>query len=422
MSLLMRQTVPERLSRAAFFIACLLPFSLALQRVPMEVSVALISVFFVAHSALTRQWEWARTAEMTGLFTLWGYVILNTVIRFGSLDANQLLQAVLWGRFVLLYAALRFWLLPTARSRDVLSCVALAILLFLLLDGLYQYVSGFSISGHNMSAKGRLTSIMQHSNLGNLMLKVMIVVLGWQLHRALQQQARRRAWAVGGLALAMCAFIPLTAERATTLLLLLGLGVFIASVFVFMAQYRRSMLWLAVVCVGLGALIGATQTNVQKRAVFFYEQMQDFPNTVYGQIYKAAWHIWQEHPFFGVGRKQYHVACLSIKERIGVYYCDAHTHNIYLQWLAEQGVAGFALFVLAMAGIVKSGMTQARASATAGSLMPFFSLAAGAIVLFPVMLTQNIFSNWPGVLFWYSLGLAAAFVSPLRDDAREKNT
>lgn len=401
----------SRLTPVAFWLACLMPLWLALERVPMEVSTGCIAVFFLLYSYSVRDWRWLCTTEMRWLLLVWFYLMLNTLLHLGEVEAKQFLQSVLWVRFILLYAALRFWLLGSHAQRTRLAQVVLVTLTLLMLDGLYQYLTGFSLSGHQMSLKGRLTGIMQHSNIGNLLLKTMLVALGYGLDRALKAGRRSQAWGFFLWGLALCAFIPLTAERATTILLMISLCTLLGAFFIMQPQWRIRIFCVFLCVVALGMLIGMTQTNVQKRAVFFQEQIQDFSNTPYGQLYQAAWVIWRDHPWLGVGRKQFYDACLAVQQNAGLTYCDIHPHNIYLQWLAEQGGIGFMLFLLALATLCRQGWREGRAQLAQGSVVPFFSLAAMVVLLFPVMVTQNMFSNWPGVLFWYSLGLAMAMMA-----------
>jgi O-antigen ligase len=175
--------------------------------------------------------------------------------------------------------------------------------------------------------------------------------------------------------------------------------------------------WLIIGGAGIAAmmgLVGATQPVVQQKIGYFIEQMSDFGNTPYGQLYTAAWRLWQQHPVTGIGPQQFLEACRP--EVLQVSYCDVHPHNMYMEWLVATGLPGILLFVGAMALILRRFLREAPFSGTR-SILTACGLSEFAAVLFPFVVTQSVFSNWSAALFWYSLGLGMSLLQ-LAPDTR----
>ena len=69
------------------------------------------------------------------------------------------------------------------------------------------------------------------------------------------------------------------------------------------------------------------------------------------------------------------------------------------------GLIGFLLFVTVMTILVWR-IIQLPVLRGENGIAAIFSGGTFAVLLFPIIVTQSVFSNWPGMLFWYSLSLA----------------
>ena len=99
-------------------------------------------------------------------------------------------------------------------------------------------------------------------------------------------------------------------------------------------------------------------------------EIKDYSNSAYGSLPLTAFKMFKTHPIFGIGLKNYRVACQKdeflSEGHLGTGYgvspwkghynqelkkrfeatCSSHPHNLYLTWLAETGFIGFFLFTL----------------------------------------------------------------------------
>lgn len=393
-----------RMDRLLLWMLCAMPFLLACGRAPADIGVVVLAVLLLVRSAATRDWQWLRLRDVQLLLALWVY--LCAASSFTGLGyQSPLYMAAGWVRFPLFYACMRSRLRDGA-SVMLLARATFAAVLLVTLDSYWQYATGTSLTGRPMLGE-RLSGSLSNANVGNLLLKLTFPAFGVLLLHGLVHGKRAERWALAALAACVAGLIPLTGERSSTLLLLVGLAVGGTVLALRQPEMRRVM--LRAVCVVLaGMALVATQSVVQQRAALLVAQISDFWSSVYGQIFTAAVTMWRAQPFFGVGLHRFHEACQPLMQAGTVTVCDIHAHNIYLQFLAETGLAGAALFLLFALWCARAWRRAWASHGGAAAPVLAGSGATLAMLLFPVIVTQNIFSNWPGALFWFSAGMAIA--------------
>ena len=143
--------------------------------------------------------------------------------------------------------------------------------------------------------------------------------------------------------------------------------------------------------------------------------------------------MFKTNPIFGIGLKNYRVACerdefLSeghkgtgygvspwkghYNQGLKAYYestCSGHPHNLYLTWLAETGFLGFTLFILFLFFILKKIIKNKK-------IINKEIVVLGILItlipkLIPMMPSLNFFSNWNAVCFWLLIGWLLSFYS-----------
>ncbi len=135
--------------------------------------------------------------------------------------------------------------------------------------------------------------------------------------------------------------------------------------------------------------------------------------------WQAAWYMFLDHPWLGVGVGNY-------AEAYPNYYLDnwieplGHAHNYYLNTLAELGVLGFGLLLLALALLFRGLVGALRASQASASHDRRFwrALVAGILGSFVVFCVHNLFDNLlvhsVNVQMGFLLGLALSAADRLR--------
>ncbi len=400
------------LRRAALGLLVLLPWMLLLARAGAEISVAAIDLFFLAHAARTRDWQWLRAPFMRAGLLAWLWLLL-IVSPFALAPEISVLQALLWGRYLLLVAAIRYWLVVDARACRWVAYSLVPLLFFCAVDTLWQYHTGLSLTQHHVTEAGRLTGPFKTPKIGIFMAKLMLVAMA--VLCAAQLKARRGGYVLALVMLAAFAAILLTGERTAAMMLILGFALIGAVVYIRVAKARRRVALLAVVALGMVCYLLATQYWVQETLGRAQSHISHFWESPYGKVFTAAMQVGREHWLTGTGVQGFRRVISERfndpvgREALGENYL--HAHNPYLEWFAEAGLVGLLLFTTLVVILAREGWQRLREGQGRQLVGAAVFMAVWLINFFPFMAVQSYFSNWAGILVWYTVGVAYASIN-----------
>lgn len=403
--------------------ACLLTWSLpaivVIGRAPADVAISLVALLFLARSALIRDWQWLSTPWLRVALVLWLYLVAASA--FALDPGNAFGRAVPWVRYVLFAAAVQHWVLADRQRRHLMVWTAGIVLAFVAADTMVQFAFGVDVFGLERPFPNRLSGPFRDAVVGTFLVKLIFPVLGAVLGWAVLAKSSSRTVLAIAVIVALAAVIFVTGERIPFLLFALGMCL----LFSVLPGVRRPLFVAVVVAAIVVGGLAASSPTVGNRMIHqTVGQMSDFWSTAYGRTYATAFEMWQRHPVFGVGLKNYRIECPSpAYDRFGAEEtrCQEHPHNVYLEWLVEAGAIGFLGF-LALIGFW--GREFARALSRAG-LDRFVAVGAVTnVVLFlwPLMSSMSLFSNFNATLFWFAVAwaLAATMPRPGRPEARPR--
>lgn len=395
----------------AYGLMLLLPWMFLCSRAGMEIAAALIGVLFLWRSAAMRDWGWLREPAVRIALVAWGWLLLTSLL---TPDAAKVVgKAAPWVRFILLYAAMRYWLLPGKNAITLFGSMLMGFLLFCAGDTLWQYATGMSLTGHPVWESGRLSGPLDTPKIGILMARFLLPAL---LLPLMFVRTRRHALLIVAAAITAQLAILLTGERVamgmsfTALLLIAALASWSEP------RIRRHALLAAGLLLLATALLAATQPWVRDIAVRTRAQLTDVAESSYGHVATAALLVGQHHPFFGVGYDQFRHRYTDYIEFKGNSRTPPeqfiHPHNPYLEWLASAGVPGLLLFIGITAALLREAWLAARRAQGLNILVPAAMLGIWLVHFFPFMPTQSYFSNWPGIMVWFTTGAVYALSRP----------
>jgi O-antigen ligase len=365
-----------------------------------EPVMILVALLFMAHSWRARDWAWLRSGWFIPLLALWAYAFLRTLLVDPT--ATGVLTALQWIHFPVYCAALATWLLPKKETRERLLWALIATITFYSLDCLLQFAIGHDIIGRPKEPH-RLTSVFHKPGVG--------AEIGWLFLPAIAGlwSKGRSFWALGLGVIAFAAVL-LSGDRMALLLSLAAIVLFGA----FAARAHKALLLvLPAIAVVLAGLLYFSPEIYHRQVETTETIIGRVGESVYGIIWKSAIDIAHDYPALGVGVRNYQAVCTQ--ERYGPLLigpdefkrCQGHPHNIYLQWLAETGAIGLALYcafaALALAAIV-------RAAPTHRDDLLFVALAvATAERLWPLATMTSFYSSWSTAAFFLMLGWALSY-------------
>jgi O-antigen ligase len=396
------------LDHAARGLLMALPVLFIIGRAPADIAFSLIALLFLARSALGLGWDWLRTPWLRAALVFWGYLLVISAFAISPEDSYG--RALPFLRFILFAAALQHWLLVDKETlRRFLVSLALTVS-FVLLDCLYQYVTGADIVGRTAQGPSRLTGPFANDVVGTFLAKVSLPLVGWWF--VWSAKRGHLSWTIGGLlAVFIGLVILLSGERTALVSYAMGLGILVLSV-------RAVRLPLTAIgltgMVGLGAIIAHDDDLHERFVSVTASDFQDFWNNRYGIIFVRAIEAWEQSPIIGVGLKNFRLTCESENFRHAgpiETWCFNHPHTPYLEVLSETGAIGLTLFLILIGLILKDIITGWKPSRPD---FPLVAASAAALIMFlwPVMVSKSLFANWNAMLFWWAIGLAIAIALP----------
>ena len=351
-----RSDVPAALDRVALGSTLVLPLLLLHAHGIAEAAIAVADLCFLTRSVLTRDWAWVRTKWLCIGWAWWAWLIVCSLpvpaLGLGQGGASSLIQALVFGRFLIFVAALEHGILRAGSARRWTLWVVAASAAYIAVQVVFQFVTGFNFYGAPHGGDGEMTGPFGKPRAGppfaRILLPAIIPFAAGMLSRP-GLGSLVKAWLVliGGAAIAL-----LIGQRMPLLLVCLGLVV--------VGLYLPRLRW-GIAAAG-GALIVlliaspvVAPTAHHRLVAKFSDQMEHFWSTQYGELYVRAVDIGVRNPVFGLGAEGFRTGCSEPKYFVptwnggipdggGAVICWHHPHNYYLEALDTGGFPGLILF------------------------------------------------------------------------------
>lgn len=384
-----------------------------------DTAIVLIGLAFLYRSYKNHEWGWGCAPWFRVAFVIWVYLILIV-----SPQADDILRSLVFSfgfmRWPLFAAALAYWILADQNVRRKFEWVLASLAAFVIADSIYQYFAGQDIFGR-VPQEVRLTGPFNKLVPGTFTLRIFFIALA-AVYFGLSFKSDRVKIAATLFLLAIGAWFEfLTGERVAFAMFILGCGIVIVGMWLSLTDQRRFLLGVAACLAVLITVAASTQPKMVDRTVkSLIEGVVNYTEQPGGRIITSALRIWQDYPVVGIGISNFNATCSHYLERSQVPECNIHPHNIYIQWLVEGGVIGFALFVtlvinLFMAiwqGRHKDVPIMVRLLATVTLLTTFW----------PLMGSMSFFNNWIAAVIWMGIGWALAATAGRQPAVQNKRT
>lgn len=385
-------------SLAAYIIA--LPSLMLFARGLADVVVALTGFAFLWRSYRVRDWIWTREPWFLAVLVLIGYLLVfSAPFAFdGSKAALYTLGFLRWPLFAM---ALSIWIFRDPRTLNWFGLSALGVIVFIVLDCLWQFHFGTDIFGFEKFDNFRLTGPLRDNPIpGTLTLRLFFVAL-FSFACVLYTFGSRHV--VDGVCLLLagyCFFQFATGERMSFLLFITGAVLVVAGLWLQFPPHRRRLIgWFALSCGGL-VLAALIEPQLYERSVLsMIEALASFGTHDYARVFSSGYEIWKMNFFTGVGLGNYAEYCDA---QLVHEACQQHPHNIYLHWLAVSGLPGALLFIAMLALLFRRIFPPISASKN------WFLLCCGIATVFvtfwPIASSSSFFNNWFGAVIWCGIG------------------
>ena len=394
------------LRKAALVLTSFIPLLLLFSRAIADIALTTTGILFVTYCIRAQYYSYIKQPIVITLILLWLWFMITSLFAFSN-NTQAFFMSFVYIRFILFFIACAYWLFTDIKAFQFASIIITITLIIAASDALFQFISGFSISGKPQWG-ARLTGLLRRPDIGIYLAKLIFPIASLWISLAINFENKKNLFLSYLFLLLTITVIFLTGERTATVLSLFALTSSLLIIAIYNKNLRAYTLTTIVSVIGLLTWIIYKVPFIYQRLMDFMNDVSNFPNSLYGQLFKASILSWYKYGIFtGVGIRQFRNSCLTFKTEGLVTYCDIHSHNIYLEILSESGAIGFSLFVI----FVLLCLRQVIVSATINSdnfgkfVSCIFAFAGLITILFPIIVTMSFITNWSGTLNWTGISL-----------------
>ena len=432
-----------RITNFSFFLILILPFSLISGPAIPDISISLIGLFFLCFIILRNEFSEIYNNKWV-FFSIIFWLFILFISLFSENKYLAYRDAVIFIRILSIPIFIYLWILSDEYKIKLLTLTVCLAVIFVCLDTIYQFTNydpsigfGKDIFGYMPGSEfyGRLSGPFKDLVPGAYVSKFSFIGLVFIF---LYFKNIKTQIVVSVMYLSLSGFVTyISGERMAFATFILGL-----SLLVIFFKKRRLVFLISIVLIilsvfltnkihpiyndykivestpyHLGLKIEKTykcDSNNKKECKkiinvqpSFFEVLQNFDDSAYGQIYSLAIKMWKDHPYQGIGLNNFTYLCNNdqrYKNSIQNHNCVTHPHNFYLQWLVETGIIGFFLFLIYIYLIFNFVYKNIS------SPFAVISLATLTILFWPIMSTGSLLKNWMGVSTFFIVGICLSLI------------
>ena len=136
----------------------------------------------------------------------------------------------------------------------------------------------------------------------------------------------------------------------------------------------------------------------------------------YGAHYNAAYKIFLENPYFGVGIKHFRNESIKEKYRNEEYkWTDerntTHPHQIHFEFLSETGLFGYTIFIIF---ITASLYLSIKNYLIHKNLFQLVTILYVLVSILPLLPSGSFFSTYSSSLFWLNYAIMVSYIKKIK--------
>ena len=138
--------------------------------------------------------------------------------------------------------------------------------------------------------------------------------------------------------------------------------------------------------------------------------------TKYGAHYNAAYKIFLEHPYFGVGIKHFRNESIKEKYRNEEYkWTDerntTHPHQIHFEFLSETGLFGYLFFIIFISASLYLSIKNYLIHK---NLFQLVTILYVLVSILPLLPSGSFFSTYSSSLFWLNYAIMVSYIKKIK--------
>jgi O-antigen ligase len=392
----------------SIFCACLVPL-LVTGPFLSDLLLSILSLWFLYYLIRKKIYIIFRNPYFYAFIGFWLVCILSSLLSDKILFS---LKSSLFYIRIAIFALLISYLIDLNKKILDYFYYALLITFFvLIIDGYFQYFSGFNILGYPMFP-GRVSSFFKDKLiLGSYLVRLFPLLFALFVIRPNKHLFEKSGMFI--LFILVDILIFLSGERASFLFLNLS-TIFIIC---FISQYKLARLLVLVCAYFLITFITLNDKQIYDRYITSVNQnlhsgKSDSSLNIFSPAHdsfaRTAWNMFLDKPILGHGPNLFRFKCSNSLYAEGSSPCNTHPHNFYLQLLAETGIVGFlflaGLLLFFFYLMIKHTFEYFVRKKNFLSDYQICLLSGLLITLWPITTNGNFFNNHLMMLYGLQMG------------------
>jgi len=372
----------------------------------INIEIILLDLAFLYELFKNKRFGYLNNKFFYLLIFLWLILLINL---FFSIDFNNSFSRSFgFCRFIFFTFALKFYIFDEHEDyKKYIFSIWTAIFLIIILDLIFEFIFGKNILGFESYMPGRLSGFFnQELKIGYVYSFLSLIILSYVYLNFKYYIININFIYIFFLIILFISFI--IGERANFVKTFLMLLFFL---FLFEEKFFKIKLTLvSIFCAVFFTIIIFGENNYYKHRFWgtFLKPIINNPieylqNSSYGNHYYAAYNVFKNYKFFGVGLKNYRieVGAVKIPTPSGNYGINTstHPHEKHLELLSETGFIGYFFFISFFIYSIINGIRLFLYNRNLYQLSGLLFITTNLIPLIP---SGSLFTTYTGTFFWSS--------------------
>ena len=413
------------IDKLACYLIILMPIFLVTGPFLSDLSVVIIDLTFLFIIFKEKKFFILNNKYFKFLMILWIYFSVRSL--FADDIFLSFKSSFFYLRFIFLIWAISFFLERNKNLFDIFSKFFLAVICFIILDAILQYITGTNILGYKIQNPDKLNGLFNdEAILGSYLVRFTPLIFA-----VLYFYFDTKKYSIFYL-LMLCFLgfaIFISGSRSSIFLFI------IFSILFFLININLRKIIIFAFLTTLIGIISLSQFNNKVshsiyynffdpiRTIFFETGYENFSDNkriymftkVYDSHYNTAYNMYLDNKLFGVGTKMYRKLCRDEKYYVNQFSCTTHPHNFYFQQLAENGLIGFlGIFTIFTYTLISLSKKIYYVNFKKNNIIEFSStmILIGLFINFwPIVPSGNFFNNWLSVMIFFPIGFLKYFLN-----------
>lgn len=409
------------------FISSIIPFLILGPFFP-DLIVSLSALIFLYYAIRNKKFYYFNNKPLIIFFIYCIYCILVSI--FIAKDILPSLKTSLFYFRIGVFACLIWYLIE--QDKKILNYFYYTLLIsfsVLAADGYIQLFLGFNIMGLPIISDRVSSFFGEELKMGSYLSRLFPLFFSLFV---IKKKRNLEVYCIGGLFILIDVLIYVSGERASFVFLNMST----LFIIILVKKYQKFRLFCFIFSLILISVLSYTNDKIFNRMIHstlksfgvvkenqkkniiseadrlnIYSSDQESLNIFSPQhdsLIRTGYNMFLDKPIFGHGPKMFRVMCKNEKYAVGIYSCDSHPHNFYVQLLAETGVIGFSFLFSAFAYVLYCSYRQFKSIVLRQKR--YFTdyqvalLSGILITVWPIASNGNFFNNWLMIVYSLPVG------------------